>query len=60
MPAAAGRGDAAPGDADVLQDRTDLAEVSLNTTRQDADTAQEEYVKSLVIRSDPTQVVCSR
>ncbi|KAL3158273.1 hypothetical protein ABBQ38_010520 [Trebouxia sp. C0009 RCD-2024] len=45
-----GGGDAGPGDADVLQDRTDRAESFLNRSRHDADAAQEEYVKSLVTR----------
>lgn len=47
----AGEGDAVPGDADVLQDRTDLSQVAVNRSTHNADAAQEEYVKSLVTRS---------
>ena len=45
-------GGAVPDDADVLQDRADLAATSLNRSERDADAAQKEYVKSLVTRSD--------
>ena len=41
------------GDAmssDVLQDRAELAETSLNRSDKDAEAAQKEYVKSLVTR----------
>ena len=41
-------GDAVPDD--VLQDRADLAETSLNRSEKDAEAAQKKYVKSLVTR----------
>ena len=41
-------GDAVPDD--VLHDRADLAETSLNTSEKGAEAAQKEYVKSLVTR----------